>query len=449
MLDRFLEFIKKHALIDQGDRLLLAVSGGVDSMAMLDLFSETSFSFSVAHCNFQLRGKESGLDEKLVKSTCDELKVTFHKKQFDTKKYAKAHGLSTQMAARDLRFEWFHQLCQRNGYNKVVLAHHRDDSIETFFLNLTRGTSLRGLRGIQPKNNHLIRPMLPFSKEEILYYAKSEGLDWREDASNQETYYKRNLIRHELLPTLKKLNPDFEKIMAENMEKLDLRFETSEKHYDKIFQQTVEGSGDEFKADISKLKASCNNAYDLYEVLRSFNLNYATASDLFSALHENTSGKKFKSPDYQLLVDREFILISLNDSGHSVTKGLVIEIDDEVEKLSIVHHEYEVSLVPATSWQMIKSDAVGAFDYSKLQFPLKLRPWQEGDSFQPLGMKGKKLVSDLLIDLKIPVTQKPEVMVMLSAGEIIWVVGLRISEKFKVGPATTTVWEVKPTEFSH
>lgn len=449
MLDRFLEFIKKHALIDQGDHLLLAVSGGVDSMAMLDLFSETSFRFSVAHCNFQLRGKESDLDEKLVNSTCDELKVTLNKKRFDTKKYSKTHGISTQMAARDLRFEWFEALCKRNGYSKVVLAHHRDDAIETFFLNLTRGTSLRGLRGIQPKNNRLIRPMLAFTKEEILDYAKSEGLLWREDASNQETYYKRNLIRHELLPVLKKLNPDFEKVMVENMEKLDLRFETSEKHYDNIFQQAVEVVGDEFKANISKLKAGCNNAYDLYEVLRVFNINYATASDLFSAIQNNASGKVFKSPNYQLIVDREFIIIRPNDFGQSIAKVLTIEIADETKSTCINDVEYEICRVAASSWQMIKSASVGAFDYKKLQFPLKVRPWQEGDSFQPLGMNGKKLVSDLLIDLKIPVTQKSGVMVMLSAGEIIWVVGIRISEKFKVGTATKTVWEVKSSEFSH
>lgn len=449
MLDRFLEFIKKHALIEKEDRLLLAVSGGVDSMAMLDLFSETSYSFAVAHCNFQLRGKESDLDEKLVKSTCDELKVTFHGKRFETKRYAKAHGISTQMAARELRFDWFEELCAEIGYHKVVLAHHRDDSIETFFLNLARGTSLRGLRGIQPKNNHLIRPMLPFSKEEILNYAKSEGLNWREDSSNQEVYYKRNLIRHELLPVLKKLNPDFEKVMAENMEKLDLSFETSEGYYGRIFGKAVKISGGEFKADIKKLKAGCNNAYDLYEVLRNFNINYATATDLFTALHENASGKIFKSPDYQLLVDREFIIITPNNIGRKKSEGSTTEIDNNSERVIISDQQYKVSKPSASTWQLIKSSSVGAFDYEKLKFPLEVRPWREGDAFQPLGMKGRKLLSDLLIDLKIPVTQKSKVMVMLSGGEIIWVVGLRISEKYKVRPTTKTVWELKPVEINH
>ncbi|NVK85267.1 MAG: tRNA lysidine(34) synthetase TilS [Cytophagia bacterium] len=439
MLDRFLEFIKKHALIEANERFLLAVSGGVDSMVLLDLFSETSYPFAVAHCNFQLRGKESDWDEKFVKSTCEELKVTFHKRRFETKKYAKDHGVSTQMAARDLRFKWFESLCNEFGYDKIVLAHHLDDSIETFFLNLTRGTSLRGLRGIQVENDKLIRPLLTFSKEEILHYAKNEGLKWREDSSNQETYYKRNLIRHELIPVLEKLNPDFQKVMSENLEKLNLRFQTSEKYYQELYKDAVTITDSGFKIDKSKILEGCQSGYDLYELLRSFYFNYTTALEIYEALGNASSGKVFFSPDYQLLIDRDFLIVTLLKSGENEALSLQIDLKDT--KSNIGSETYHLAEYHQNDWTLIKDPSIGAFDFDKLHFPLVVRPWKEGDSFQPLGMKGTKLVSDLLIDLKVPLVHKPKVNVMISNGEIVWVIGFRVSEKFKVTDKTEKVWQ--------
>lgn len=439
MLDRFLEFIKKHALIEANERFLLAVSGGVDSMVLLDLFSETSYPFAVAHCNFQLRGKESDLDEKFVKSTCEELKVTFHKRRFETKKYSKVHGVSTQMAARDLRFKWFESLCNEFGYDKIVLAHHLDDSIETFFLNLVRGTSLRGLRGIQVENDKLIRPLLTFSKEEILHYAKNEGLKWREDSSNQETYYKRNLIRHELIPVLEKLNPDFQKVMSENLEKLNLRFQTSEKYYQEVYKDAVAITDSGIKIDKSKILEGCQSGYDLYELLRSFNFNYTTAVEIYEALGNTSTGKVFYSLNYQLLIDRDFLIVTLIKSGEN--EDLCQEIDLKDTKFNIGSETYYLAEYHQNDWTLIKDPSIGAFDLDKLHFPLMVRPWKEGDSFQPLGMKGTKLVSDLLIDLKVPLVHKPKVNVMISGGEIVWVIGFRISEKSKVTDKTKKIWQ--------
>jgi len=447
MLDRFLEFIKKHALIEESDRLLLAVSGGVDSMVLLHLFSQADYRFSVAHCNFQLRGEQADLDEELVESAAEELDVPFHSIRFETKEYAHNNGISTQMAARDLRFEWFHQLCEEFGYNKIVLAHHRDDSIETFFLNLTRGTSLRGLRGIQAQNDRLIRPLLPFSKEELLSYAHDNGVVWREDASNQENYYKRNLIRHELLPVLKKLNPDFEKVMTENLEKLEYSFQTSQKQYDQIFSEAITIDGDKFLAKIQTLTESCENPYDLYEVLRNFSVNYDTAKSLYRAIHECAVGKIFKSEKYDLLLDREALIITTNNSSTLKNEITIVDSDDEL--LEVGEKRYHVSILNSSDWHLDKDPINGAFDFDKLQFPLTIRPWQEGDSFQPLGMQGSKLVSDLLIDLKVPLTEKTRVTVLLSNEEIVWVMGYRISEKFKVTSSTTKVWELKPIKTSH
>lgn len=439
MLDRFLEFIKKHALIKANEQLLLAVSGGVDSMALLNLVWKAKFSFAVAHCNFQLRGEEADKDEELVQNICSELGITCHTKRFETKAYARENGISTQMAARDLRFHWFNQLCEEEGYEKIVLAHHADDAIETFFLNLSRGSSLKGLRGIQPQNDRLIRPMLSFSKEEILHFAKSEGLKWREDASNQQTYYKRNLIRQELIPVMEKLNPDFKKVMSENLEKLDLRFQTSEKYYQQLYKDLVTQTDSGFKIEIAKVLDGCQSGYDLYELLRSFHFNYATAVEVYEALGNASSGKVFYSSDYQLLVDREFLIITLLNSEQA--ENFSQQLERSYTEFNIGSEAYKVAQYDVKDWVLKMDASIGAFDLDKLQFPLIVRPWQEGDSFQPLGMKGRKLVSDLLIDLKVPLTEKQKVNVMLSGDEIVWVIGYRISEKFKVTDKTTKVWE--------
>ena len=441
MLDRFLEFIKKHALIEEGDKLLLAVSGGVDSMTLLDLFSEASYPFAVAHCNFQLRGKDSDLDEKLVKSTCEELKVTFHKIRFDTKRYAKEHGVSTQMAAREMRFSWFETLCNDFGYNKIVLAHHLDDSIETFFLNLARGTSLKGLRGIQPKNDKLIRPMLEFSKDEILHFAKNEGLRWREDASNEETYYKRNLIRHELIPVLEKINPEFQKVMSENLEKLNYRYETSENLYREIFQSIVVETSNGYQLNKNKVLEKCRSPYDLYELLRTFGFNYATSRDLFEAIKNQAIGKLFKAEEFELLIDRDQLLITNYSNRKESFQKLTVHQNDS--EMQIEDQLYTLRLEEKDHWKMDRDPFNGSFDADKLTFPLTVRAWQQGDSFKPLGMKGNKLVSDLLIDLKVPLTSKGSVKVLISDHKIVWVIGHRISEEFKVSDRTRKVWSAQ------
>lgn len=437
MLDRFLEFIKKHALIDDGDKLLLAISGGVDSMVLLNLISQTKSAFAVAHCNFQLRGEQADLDESLVKEVCEKADVQFHSVKFNTKEFASAHGISTQMAARQLRFDWFDLLCEEYGYAKIVLAHHRDDSIETFFLNLSRGTSLRGLRGIQPRNENLIRPLLSFSKDEIINFAKAQGVVWREDESNQETYYKRNLIRKELLPIFRQLNPDFEKVMAENLEKLSSRYNTSEMHYEDLRRRMVEAKQGRNRISIDSVKEHCHSAYDLYELLREFSFNHDTAEQLFYSL--NQVGGVFNSPEFELLVDRDFLFIQ----SKAETISQVFKVSEGQSGFEIDSNSYEVSIINKSYWKLDTNIENAAFDYGLLEYPLEVRTWQEGDSFQPLGMKGKKLISDLLIDLKVPLIDKPNVRVMCTSGEIAWVIGYRISEKFKVSDKTQRVWVAK------
>ena len=439
MYDRFFQFIKKHALIEKDDRVLLAVSGGVDSMVLLRLFQYSDFNFAVAHCNFQLRGEASDKDESLVKTVCEESKISFHTKRFQTKNFAQENGASTQMAARDLRYGWFNDLCNEFGYNKVALAHHRDDSIETFFLNLSRGSSLRGLRGIQAKNGNLIRPLLPFSKAEIFDYANSLGIQWREDASNQEVYYKRNLIRHELLPLLRQLNPDFEGVMEENLQKLEGRYQTSELIYEELRTDLIKAIDQSLQSiSINKVKSNCNSAYDLYELLRPFAFNFKTCQQLFASL-ENI-GAKFFSTDFELLVDRDELLIR-RIFEKSQLKAYQIKLTDV--SFDAGTNQYKLQILDKDDWTLDKNSMHASLDFDLLQFPLIIRPWKEGDVFQPIGMRGKKLVSDLLIDLKISNFHKDQVMVLSSADELAWVIGLRISDKFKVTENTNRVWQAQ------
>ncbi|PWL24609.1 tRNA lysidine(34) synthetase TilS [uncultured Roseivirga sp.] len=437
MVDRFLEFIKKHALIDEKDDLLLAVSGGVDSMVLFNLILQTKHRFAVAHCNFQLRGEQADLDEILVKEACESNGIKNHSVRFETKKFASAKGISTQMAARELRFDWFRELCSKFGYTKIVLAHHRDDSIETFFLNLSRGTSLKGLRGIQARNENLIRPLLPFSKKEIVDYATRNGIAWREDVSNEENYYKRNLIRHELLPVFKELNPDFEKVMSENLEKLEYRYQTSERHYDDLRASLIEEQNNQSRIVKSEILEQCASAYDLYEVLRPFSFNFDTAEQLFESLDK--VGVQFKSDSYFALVDREYVLIE----KRSTTSYESFELQEGEGGFSCADKHYHLSVLGVSDWKLDRNPEHAALDLASLQFPLEIRPWQEGDAFRPIGMKGRKLISDLLIDLKVPLSDKPKVHVLLSNDEIAWVIGFRISEKFKVSEKTRKVWQAK------
>ncbi len=296
------------------------------------------------------------------------------------------------------------------------------------------------MRGIQPKNGKLIRPLLQFSKEELLNYAKVEGIQWREDASNEESYYKRNLIRHELTPIFQKLNPSFEKVMAETLEKLEARYQTSEKHYEKLRSELIEGE-DELRINIDLLKKLCNHPYDAYEILRPFGFNYYTIQDLYQSIKEHSTGKVFRGTNYNLLMDRGYLLLVANIEENQKPSSLILDVADTI--LAIAGTTYEVSQLKKEEWVLDRNSQNAALDFELLQFPMKIRPWEEGDIFQPLGMKGQKLVSDLLIDLKVSLSDKGKVMVLVSGEKIAWVVGLRISEVFKVTDNTKVIWQAR------
>ncbi len=434
MQERFLGFIRKHALISAEDKVLLAVSGGVDSMVLMHLFYQTKLPFSVAHCNFGLREEASDADELLVRNSAKNLNLAFFNKSFDTRAYAEANGVSIQMAARDLRYQWFQKLAAEEGYSLIATAHHLEDSFETVVHNLTRGTSISGLRGIKPQNGRVIRPLLDFTKKELRDYAVYHDLEWREDASNEETYYKRNFIRHKVTPQLTELNPDllntFRDTASRNAEVEAFFLGEMDKLRLTALRQT------ETITYLAKSKVS--GPYVLEHLLKPFGFNYRQCQEMIEAFSEH-SGRQFISKTHRLIVDRDDLVIDLRELADFEEQLIAKATGTEVRVGQAIYVLKHSTTQPGKD-ELNERNAL--LDMDKLDFPLKVRCWQEGDQFQPLGMKGKKKLSDFMIDRKIPVNLKRHIRVLESAGEIVWVVGLRIDDRFKVTPATKNIFSL-------
>ncbi|MFY0592426.1 tRNA lysidine(34) synthetase TilS [Roseivirga sp.] len=434
MHNSFLEDVKKRAHFEWSGKVLLAVSGGVDSMVLWHLMEELEIDYDVAHCNFQLRGNDSEGDEDFVKKHADRLEVKCHLKSFDTKSYATIHKVSTQMAARDLRYEWFKRLCQIHDYERVVLAHHANDNIETFLLNMVRGTSVKGQKGMSPDTGLLLRPLLNLTKEDLLKYAAQESIKWREDSSNNETYYKRNFMRHEIIPRLVSQNPQLIETIKRNMLKNAEVFELAEQTINVLKEELIETT-DQGGVRILKetLIARKIGAYTLSQVLEAYHFSYSQCLDILSVLNAQ-SGKVFRSVSHQLLIDRDYLMIAEVSKNESL--DVIYEIDSETFEMN-GPDLYKIAKVNFTQDLIIDRNPKHAmFDLEKLEFPIKVRKWKEGDKIQPLGMQGKKLLSDILIDLKLSILDKEKVHVLESKGKIAWVIGLRISEAFKVDKGT-------------
>ena len=435
MLNRFLSFIKKHALYNDGNMWLLAISGGLDSMVMLHLCHKAKFNIAVAHCNFQLRGEESEADTQFVNEACTRLSILYHQKYFDTKEYAKSNGMSTQMAARDLRYQWFEELLSNNEYEYISVAHHAQDNLETVLLNLARGTSISGLRGMQPKADNIVRPLLSFTREEIESFAKQENIKWKEDSSNASEDYKRNYLRHQVIPAFTKLNEGFYSTFENTLEK---NLEVEKVFNEKVMalRPFIESTATGFRFSKSAIINSGIGAFQLAELLKSFGLNYQQGKELLIAL-EGISGKTFNTSTHQLLVDRDYVFIS--EPKSPAFKPFLIE-----ESQNQFHFSGEAYKMKQRSGDIpVDRNPKNAFlDLEKLKFPLRVRAWQEGDSFFPLGMKGKKKLSDFMIDQKIPLNLKDQIRVLTSGEHIVWVIGHRIDDRFKAKPQTTQILHI-------
>ena len=435
MIDRFIGFIKKHALFEPDDTILLGVSGGVDSMVMASLFHKAGFPFAIAHCNFQLRGEKADRDERLTAEAAASFQVPYHFRRFDTTRYAQQNKISIEMAARTLRYDFFDETAEINRYSYIATAHHKGDVVETIIFNLARGTGISGLRGMLPKRDRIIRPLLFTERDEIVRYARENLVDWREDASNLSLEYQRNLIRHGVTPELLKINEG----LFQTLEKTTYRLQAAEHYYYKYIEQiekeVLSREGKDVFISKEGIKNIAFSAAALFELVGKFGFNLDQCEDMIGSLDQ--TGAIFRSSSSQLNVDRDFLIVSPLEEAPSR-----IEFFAEENEVAYGDMLLELSLHDASDYRISGDKNIAALDFDQLAFPLCLRRWNKGDRFVPLGMSNKKKLSDFMIDEKIPVNLKKRIPVLLSKNEIVWVVGHRIDNRFKINPKTKKVFQL-------
>ena len=450
MLEQFQTYINRYNLIAEGDKLILALSGGIDSMVLADLLLKSKVEFVAAHCNFHLRGNESDGDDWFVRKFAEKRGIQCYVKHFETEKYAAKYGISIEMAARDLRYGWFEQLRQQLGYDKIAVAHHADDQAETFFINLLRGAGLNGLKGMKPQNGVIIRPLLWASREQIRKYAVENHIVWREDHTNVESVYLRNRIRNQLLPVFDELQPKARQGLYKSLEHLSSENELYRELLKEKLAQIVERDGETQRLPYSAISSgavgpstgSGTSAFSfqlLFEWLRQYGFN----TDQCHFIHEAIGtgiGNQYCSPTHCVVIGREDL--QLSEIKEKTDDEILIQIGEE-EILSPIHLCFS-NLEKTPDFVIDKSSDVAQLDFDKLKFPLTLRHWRHGDRFHPLGMKGSKLLSDFFVDQKFTDYQKQVVWLLVSDdGDILWVVGCRLDDRFKIVNDTKTVFECK------
>ncbi|HEX8561627.1 MAG TPA: tRNA lysidine(34) synthetase TilS [Flavobacterium sp.] len=414
-------------------QLLLAASGGMDSMVLLDALKKFGYTISIAHCNFQLRGAESFADQKFVEKYALEHNIPIYTTIFDTEGFAADYKLSTQVAARELRYNWFYELTEEHGFDFILTAHHADDNLETFLINLSRGTGIGGLTGIPHHNDKIVRPLMPFTRSEIELYAKENGVEWREDSSNASEKYLRNKIRHELVPVLKELNPEFLTTFQKTQDYLRQTQSMADDAAIMVYQQVAQSANDEIHYNLKQLKKLPNYRSYLYHWLREF--GFTAWNDVYD-LCENSSGKQVFAPQYKLLKNRGFLILSPLPENSPDFEYFITEQQHEVD------FPVKLSLTKADALSDASNKIIFA-DADKLRFPLQLRKWREGDVFFPLGMGGKsKKISKLFKDEKLSLNEKERVWLLCSDNKIVWVTGIRADERFKVEPTTTNILQI-------
>jgi tRNA(Ile)-lysidine synthase len=433
-IKRFTDFIEQNNLFGHSGKILAAVSGGMDSVLMVRLLKSAGFNFGIAHCNFQLRGNESLSDQEFCNALAEELRVQFHTISFDTLNYVANQKISTQMAARQLRYQWFEKIRQQSGYSVIALAHHQNDAIETILLNLTRGTGIAGLHGILPKNGLLVRPMLFLTREEIQQIVDKKAIAYVEDSSNTSVKYARNKIRLEVVPKLKELNPALEQTFENNMAHFrDLEL-FLEQRLCEIKKELFIAKDGEIHILLSDLKKLEPKRLLLFKLLQEYGFNETTIDDLISALDKHP-GKVFESAVYKLILDRDKLILTKNDRQLQPPR-LISQNDREID-----YGGYKLTLLHDDSPLIVKNNPMAvSIDADLLVYPLTLRAWQHGDYFYPLGMKNRKKLSDFFIEHKVPLHVKEDIPLLINGNEdIIWIGGYRPDERYKVNDNTKKV----------
>lgn len=441
------QFIEKEALFTRKDKILIGVSGGRDSIALLHVLYRLGYDIVVAHCNFHLRGEESNRDSEFVTKHVQDMDVPFYSIDFDTELYARQNKLSIEMAARELRYEWFESLLKLTGCKYIAVAHHADDVVETFLINMTRGTGLHGLTGIKAKNGNIVRPFLRITRNDINDYIYDNGFDYVEDSTNSEVVYVRNKVRNIIIPALETINPSFRSSTIQSIENLT-RAQNFVMHYVELLRNEIVEHRDGMDVlDLEKIRTAPEPIYVLYEILKPYGFSASTVYNIFTCIfEENVSGKQFYSASgVRALRDRDKIFIQLRKDDDDVYA-------DEPEEYEIrnvaaffnLHLNFMAEIFDSNSFTIVKDKSVCCIDYKKLTFPLVLRKWKQADSFCPFGMKGRKKLSDFFVDQKFSLFEKENTWVLTDGkcGDIIWVVGHRTDNRFRIDEQTKQILRI-------
>jgi len=422
MIQKFKKHITKEFPFLKDTKLLIAISGGLDSVVLFHLLHKLNYDVSLAHCNFKLRGKESDLDEEFIKNLNQISANQIFTIIFDTEKYAKEHKLSTQIAARELRYNWFQKLITEHKFEYVLTAHHADDNLETFLIHLTRGSGLDGFTGIPKVNGNIVRPLLAFSRKEILNYAKDHDIEWREDASNASNKYIRNKIRHQVLPVLKEINPSILDSFATTLENLQESKQIIEDRIENIASEVLEKEANFIKIDIEKIKELSNSKAYLYQLLKSY--HFTEWNDVYALLNAQ-SGKQVFSKTHRLLKDRDVLILSKIDLSNSIE--MAFQIEEEITEITNpIHLTFKEVIEKST-----ENKQTIYVDKDLLKYPLMLRKWEKGDYIYPLGMQGKKKLSKYFKDEKFSLIDKENTWLLCNAeNQIMWIINHRQDRRF-------------------
>jgi len=437
LLFEFREFIRRERLFSSGDRLLVAVSGGLDSVVLCELLQRAGFEFVIAHCNFCLRGEESERDEQFVRGLALRHGREVMVRRFDTMAYVSSRQVSVQVAARELRYAWFKEVIGDRGY--IVTAHHRDDNIETLLMNFFKGTGISGLRGMLPRQGNVVRPLLFAGREEIRAFAVEEGLEWVEDSSNESDKYTRNYFRHRVIPLIEEVYPGAVQNLGANIGRFREIEAVYRKGIDQQLKRLLEPRGKEVWVPVLKLKGAEPLATLVYEMIVPFGFSAQQVAEVVGLL-DSGSGKYVCSATHRVLRDRNWLIISPLEAG-AAANVLVESGDGQVvyEGGRLVLRRMAAVDVPAD----LAGSAVAWLDAREVEYPLLLRKWRIGDYFYPLGMRKKKKLSRLFIDSKLSLAEKERVWVLESNKKILWVVGMRIDDRCRIGAGTTEVVRIE------
>jgi len=471
LLKEFTDFIKKENLFQQKDKLLLAVSGGVDSVVLCELCKQAGYNFAIAHCNFQLREEESERDEHFVRSLAEKYEVTIFVKRFDTEKYALKNRIGIQEAARKLRYDWFNELVNGEwamvneqsaisnqqsavGNRKseigndnthhspltiyhIVTAHHANDNVETLLMNFFKGTGINGLRGILSKYGNIIRPLLFATKHEIKTFAEENKLPFVEDSSNILDKYTRNFFRHQIIPSIEKVFPKVEENLIDNIKRfseIEILYQQSVSNHKK---KLLELKGEETHIPVLKLLKTEPLSTIVYEIIKPFNFTSHQTEEVIYLLKSET-GKYIQSSSHKIIKNRNWLIISPNNTA--VAENILIEEKDK--SIQFLNGELRIEKLSAPNHKLSTDNAIATLDGDEIKFPLLLRKWKQGDYFYPLGMKKKKKLSRFFIDQKLSLTEKENCWIIEMNKKIIWIVGKRIDDRFKITSKTKNILRI-------